>query len=438
MQEIDTEQKPIYFVSRVLQGAEIRYRKIEKLALALVVTARRLRPYFQTYEVIVRTDQPIRQVLQKPDLAGRMVKWSIELSEYGISYEPRGSVKAQVLSDFLIELTSPVENVTKIWVLSVNGSSNLKGSGAGVVLEGPDGVLLEQSLHFEFKASNNQAEYEALIAGMALAQEMGATELTTKSDSQLITGQVGGTFQTKDPQLMRYLSKVHDSAKAFRSFKLTYVPRKQNMRADLLSKLASTKRPGNNRSVIQETVSKLSIDQGEVFFIEEEIQSWMGPIIAYLADRTIPADAGEARKLQRQATKYAIIAGKLYRRGLANPLLKCLTPRQAEYVMTEVHEGVCGTHIGGRALVEKLIRAGYYWPTLKADCLEFVMKCDKCQKHADLHQAPPEVLYSVFSPWPFNMWGTDILGPFPLAPGQVSWYLDILIHIIYDRHRYNS
>nr|KYP55588.1 Retrovirus-related Pol polyprotein from transposon opus [Cajanus cajan] len=136
---------------KVLQGAEVRYQKIEKLAFTILVTARKLKHYFQSYEMVIQTDYPISQVLQKLDLAGRMMKWSIELSELAIKYEPRGAIKAQV------------------------------GSGAGIVLEGPGGILLEQSLHFEFRASNNQAEYEALLAGMALAKEMGATNLSARS-----------------------------------------------------------------------------------------------------------------------------------------------------------------------------------------------------------------------------------------------------------------
>ena len=87
------------------------------------------------------------------------------------------------------------------WVLSVDGSSNQLGSGAGVILEGPNGVLIEQSLRFAFKASNNQAEYEALIAGILLAKEMGARVLMAKSDSLLVTGQVIGELQAKESQM---------------------------------------------------------------------------------------------------------------------------------------------------------------------------------------------------------------------------------------------
>jgi len=131
------------------------------------------------------TDLPIQRVLKKPDVAGRMVKWAVELSEFDIKYEPRGLIKGQIFADFVVELSSEIaqsEGNDFRWVLSVDGSSNQQGSGAGVILEGPDGVLIEQSLRFAFKASNNQAECEALIAGILLAKEMGAKVLVAKSD----------------------------------------------------------------------------------------------------------------------------------------------------------------------------------------------------------------------------------------------------------------
>nr|KYP58844.1 Retrovirus-related Pol polyprotein from transposon 17.6 [Cajanus cajan] len=156
VQEKGSSQMPVYFVSKVLQGAKVRYQKIEKLAFTILITARKLRNYFQSYEIIIRTNYPIRQVLQKPDLAGRMMKWSIKLSKFAIKYEPRGAIKAQALTDFLVELTSPAEEDSSgenEWILSVDGTSNLGGSGAGIVLEGPGGILLKQSLRFEFRAA---------------------------------------------------------------------------------------------------------------------------------------------------------------------------------------------------------------------------------------------------------------------------------------------
>ncbi|XP_068504534.1 uncharacterized protein [Phaseolus vulgaris] len=138
----------------------------------------------------------------------------------------------------------------------MDGSSNQQWSSAGVILEGPNGVLIEQSLRFAFKASNNQAEYEALIAGMLLAREMGARNPLAKSDSLLVTGQVTGEFQAKDPQMAAYLEYVQLLKTSFTEFELVYVPKEQNARADLLAKLASSGKGGKQRTVIQETLKK--------------------------------------------------------------------------------------------------------------------------------------------------------------------------------------
>ena len=140
VQEQDQTQKPIYFVSKVLQGSEARYQSLEKAALVVVFSARRLHHYFQRLTVVVMTDLPIQKVLQKPDVARRMVCWAVELSEFDILYEPRGSIMGQVYADFLAELlpgsTQQEEEVGSQWVLSVDGSSNQQGSGVDVVLEG--------------------------------------------------------------------------------------------------------------------------------------------------------------------------------------------------------------------------------------------------------------------------------------------------------------
>ncbi|XP_057738155.1 uncharacterized protein LOC130955332 [Arachis stenosperma] len=338
-------QQPVYFISRALQGAELRYSKLEKLALALLTSSRRLKQYFQSHQVVIRTDQGIRQVLQKPDLAGRMMTWSIELSQYDIRYEPRQAIKAQAMADFLVEVTGdPNEEVSTRWKLHVDGASNQTFGGAGIILESPIGVVYEQSVRFEFPISNNQAEYEALIGGLTLAAEVGARRLEICSDSQVVTSQVNGSYQAKDPLLQKYLEKVKSLSQKFEEVTVHHVPRERNTRADLLSKLASTKPGEGNRSLIQE--------HGK-----------------------FPSDEKDAAKLRREAAKYAVIQGQLFRKGLNQPLLKCLHPDQTDYVLREVHEDCCGHHIGGKALARKLIRAGYYWPSMMADSKEFVKKC---------------------------------------------------------------
>ena len=235
----------------------MRYQAREKGALAVVFSTRRLRHYFQSFTVIVMTNLPIRKVLQKPDVAGQIVRWAVELSEFDVQYEPRGPIKSQFYVDFVVELSlagTYQEGANFRWVLFVDGSSNQQGSGAGVILEGPSGLLIEQALRFAFKASNNQAKYEALIAGMLLAKEMGAKSLMAKSDSLLVTEQVTGEYQAKDPQMVSCLQYVQVLKETFVVFVLVDVLREQNARADLLAKLASLGKKVRQRTVIQETL----------------------------------------------------------------------------------------------------------------------------------------------------------------------------------------
>jgi len=137
-----------------------------------------------------------------------------------------------VYADFVVEI-SPTdarqeEEANFRWVLSVDGSSNQQGNGAGVILEGPHRLLIEQALRFAFKANNNQAEYEALIFGMLLAKEMGAQNLLAKSDSFSVTGQVTGEYQAKDPQMAAYLGYAQVLKSSFAVFELVHIPREKN------------------------------------------------------------------------------------------------------------------------------------------------------------------------------------------------------------------
>ncbi|RDY06589.1 hypothetical protein CR513_09398, partial [Mucuna pruriens] len=153
----------------------------------------------------------------------------------------------------------------------------------------------------------------------------------------------------------------------------------------------------------------------------ESRTTWMTLIFKYLQNGETPDDPREDLKVIKEAAKYTLMGQHLYRRSFSFPLLRCLEDEESTYIIEEVHEGVCGTHIGGRALASKIARAGYYWPTLRKDYMEYVKKCDKYQKFAEGHKAPPERLHPVTSPWPFFKWGVDILGPFPQAPGQI-WH----------------
>ena len=186
-------QHPVYYSSRALRGVEERYPRIEKLILALVTAARKLRPYFQAHSIEVPTEYPMKQVLHKPETSERLMKWAIELSEFDISYKPKTAIKGQVLVDFVMEFTSaePAKDAQtttdlSIWKLSVYGASNAQGRGAGLILTSPEGIDIEYELRFGFRASNNEAEYEAIIVGLNLAHSLEVDQLEVCSDSQLV------------------------------------------------------------------------------------------------------------------------------------------------------------------------------------------------------------------------------------------------------------
>ncbi|XP_058783680.1 uncharacterized protein LOC131658400 [Vicia villosa] len=432
IREVEDGQKPVYFTSKALQGPEVRYQQIEKIALALVTVVRRLRYYFLAHTIVIRTDQPIKQLLSRPDMAGRMLRWSLELSEFDIQYESRRALKAQALADFIAEMTSianPPALAENKWTIYVDGASSSSGSGAGIILENDEGLIIEVSLVLSFNTSNNQAEYEALLAGLRLVEDVGALEVKIYTDSQLVASQISGDYQAKNDVLAEYLTLVKDKMKKFGKAEVEHIPREHNSRADVLSKLASTRKKGGNKSVIQEILSRPSVEKVTqplpVLAIGDD-NCWMSPVYNFLTKDELPTDSKEASAIKRRACAYTIIEDKLYRRGFSIPLLKCVDASQALEILQELHEGISGQHLGGRSLARKALRAGYYWPTMQQDAREHVQKCDKCQRHADMHLASPNELKSLSSPWPFSTWGMDLLGPFPVGSYQNKYFVVVV------------
>ncbi|XP_073313503.1 uncharacterized protein [Primulina huaijiensis] len=339
-------QQLVYYVSHALKGAEIRYSGLEKLALALVMTARRLRPCFLSHPIVVLTNSPLGRILTYSDISGRLIKWTTELGEYDIQYEPRTSIKAQALADFLAE-TVHIENEDP-WKVYVDGSSSKDGSEVGVVLISPAGEEVKLAVRLDFRASNNEAEYEAVLAGLRAARNMGATR----------------------------------------------IPRKENEKADTLAKMAGTMGSWKTRDVVFQVeltphTSSLAVEQEE--------ENWRTIIIDYLNEGKLPVDPREARKLKRRCSRYVMIGEVLYRTSFAGPLLRCLSYQEADYVLREVHEGCCGNHLGAYALARKALLAGYTWPSVLHDAQELVMSCDSCQRHARLHHRPAAMMKAVIA-----------------------------------------
>ncbi|KAK1406979.1 hypothetical protein QVD17_38589 [Tagetes erecta] len=433
-------QMPVYFISRILKDEETRYPAIERLALALIYASRRLRRYFDDHPIQVVTEQPLQQVLKKPEVSGRLAKWAIELGTYRVTYKPRTAIKGQIIADFLTEISKEGEEVPpgqppiskeqgspepglKEWKLYTDGASNSEGSGIGLVLISPEGAEITHALRLNFRTSNNESEYEALIAGLRIAKQMKAQAVEAYVDSLLVANQINQIYEAKEPSMRAYLELVGAMTKQFKHFQVKHISRGQNKKADALSKLASVAFSHLAKEIRVEVLNEPSTGSKEVHSVTKEPATWMVPIIKYLTTGESPVKKEEAHALKQRAAYYEIINGELYRKSFLGPSMKCVDPDEGTYVVREIHEGICGSHAGPKSVVRKAMNAGYYWPAMYQTAVEVIQKCDSCQRQAPVSRRPAHLLIPVSSPWPFYKWGIDIVGPFPESTGKVKFLL---------------
>ena len=159
---------------------------MEKLAFTLVTAAHKLKPYFQAHNVVVLTDKPLRRAMSSLEAAGRMAFWTIELSEFDVQYHQRTVVKGQVVANFITKFTCMESQGTKEqsqWSVHIDGSSNMQIGGAGIVLRSLEGDEIKCMVRLNFPRTNNEAEYEALVAGLDLTKALRATSVVVYCDS---------------------------------------------------------------------------------------------------------------------------------------------------------------------------------------------------------------------------------------------------------------
>ncbi|XP_057775214.1 uncharacterized protein LOC130994197 [Salvia miltiorrhiza] len=357
-------------------GPELNYTEIEKAALAVMVTARKLRPYFLSHRVVVCTALPFRQVLGHPDLSGRMVKWAVELGEYDVEYEPRTAIKAQALADFIQETTR--QPIPEFWVAFVDGSVTKEGCGIGVYITSPGYGTYQFAIKFTCRMSNNEAEYEAVVRGAHILSELKAECVIIKTDSQLVAQQLAGAYNVKDQRMKAYHGKINEMKHKFMEFKIEQISREENTKADLLARMASAVEQTWSDEIILLCDTR-EMGTSQVFLVEIR-DDWRAPIIHFLK-------TGE--RLSRESNQRA---------------------RYENYCC-------CGSHTGFRDLVRKIIQAGFYWPNINKDAREFVRKCEACQRHAGRINVPGETMGVMSAACPFDKWGIDIVGKLPTAPG---------------------
>ncbi|XP_060182987.1 uncharacterized protein LOC132612934 [Lycium barbarum] len=371
-----------------------RYPHLEKLALDSLSASRKLKPYFQSHPICVITSYPLRNVMHKPELSGRLAKRVVEISGYDIEYKPQTAIKSQILADFVVDFApAMIPEVDKemllasgtstgVWTLYTDGASNVKGSGLGIVLKPPSGDVIRQFIR-SADLTNNEAEYEAMIAGLEPAKSLGAEIIKAKCDSLPVVNQANETFEVKDDRMRRYQEKLQVFLRRFKEWTLEHVSRDQNNEADALANLGSSVESDgfNSGAVVQLTKSVIETGHAEINSTSLT-WDWRNKYIDYLQTGKLPSDAKESRALRTKAARFCLVDGQLYRRSFRAPLARCLGPGETDYVLREIHEGTCGNYSGADSLVRKLIRAGYYWNEMEEDARTFVRKCNECQKHA--------------------------------------------------------
>ncbi|KAK1691926.1 hypothetical protein QYE76_008623 [Lolium multiflorum] len=339
-------QRPVYFVSEVLSPSKQRYPQYQKIAYGVFTTARKLRHYFSAHPIIVVNEAPLSNILNNPEATGRVSLWGIELSPRDITYEKRKAIKSQILPDFIAEWmelqnTGPPD-LSRTWTMNFDGSKRLEGAGAGVVLISPEGDKLKYILRMTFpNASNNEAEYEALIHGMKMAKACGATRLKIFGDSQLVAQQVMNQCDAINDSMMAYKEVYNELEKLFDGCEVNHISRLSNDEADVLANIGSQclavppgvfweeiterstkstkskKKEKKPSGATKEKQEEEEEDQDLVMMIQIP---WMQTYISYILRKEIPDDPVEARRVIRRSKAFTVVKGELYKRSISGVL----------------------------------------------------------------------------------------------------------------------
>nr|XP_023875439.1 uncharacterized protein LOC111987930 [Quercus suber] len=311
------------------------------------------------------TDQPLRKAMGRPDATRRMVQWAVELSQFNVDYRPRTAIKAQALIDFVAEFTTAEQGLgSEHWTIHTDESAALGIGRVGVIISSPENDVIKYGVRLQFPATNNEAEYEAVLTGLRVAKAIGVKSLTLNSDSKLVTRQLNNEYETKDDRMKRYMALANQLISEFDDVKIIQVPREENFEAGEVGRLASSNTNKRRPDLPLKVQYLPSIEGPEISYVQSE-ESWMDPIIIYI--KTVPRPTGP------------------------------------------------------QSLISLVVRAGYFWPSMHKDATQIVQTCDKCQRFRNVQHVPAKHLTSITLPWPFSTWGIDIMGPLPRGTRQVKF-----------------
>src|SRR3954463_15715320 len=273
-------QRPVHYISEVLSASKQNYPHYQKMCYGVYMEAKRLKPYFQAHLITVVISAPLSDIIGSKDATGRVAKWAIEIASHGIQYEPRTSIKSQALADFLVDWTEtqyapPIPGVGH-WRMHFDGSKMKNGLGSGIVLTSPKGDQLHYVLQIHFAASNNVAEYEALVHDIKLAKEIGTQNIECFGDSDLVVQQCTCNWDAKDANMVSYRFLVQQLSGYFEGCEFLHVPRANNEAADALSKLGSTRQaipPGVSLEHIKKPSITPSPESESIFISETDLEA---------------------------------------------------------------------------------------------------------------------------------------------------------------------
>ncbi|XP_020176552.1 uncharacterized protein [Aegilops tauschii subsp. strangulata] len=275
-----------------------------------------------------------------------------------------------------------------------DGSNMRLGLGAGIVLSSPKGDWLKYALQIHFAASNNVTEYEALVHGLRLANELGIRRILCYGDSDIVVQQCSGKGDAHDSNMASYRFLVQKLSGFFVGCEFLHVPRAENEAAGTLAKIASS-RQSIPSGVSVEHLHKLSVkpspDSESIHAAAPEPEmvavfavvttpSWALPISEFLENGVLPMDETEDRQVQHRASAYSIINNELAKRSCTGIFQRCVEQDKGIEILLDIHRGECRHHAASRSLVAKAFHHAFYWPTTLEDVESLVLKCEGCQR----------------------------------------------------------